>query len=154
MLYNTNIFNFKILDLYTSYLGDSVLIIILLCTTFVGIYLVNILLTEEIVSPIPQAEEFIKWLDGLTPEEAIERLQKELDDMMKHPITQKNLEYMDILNNELEDRTASSGSDNSNNGDSDDSDKKSDNSDKKESSSDKKGDSSDKNTEGSDKKTV
>jgi hypothetical protein len=60
MLYNTNIFNFKILDLYTSYPDDSVLIIILLCTTFVGIYLVNILLSEEIVSPIPQAEEFIK----------------------------------------------------------------------------------------------
>jgi len=146
MLYNVNIFNFEILDIYTSYPDNSVLIIILLCTTCVAIYLVNILLTEEVVSPVPQAEEFIKWLDGLTPEQAIERLQKELNDTMKYPITPKNLEYMDILNNELEDRTASSDSDNSNNGDSDDSDKKSDNSEKK--------DNSDKKTEGSDKTTA
>jgi len=60
MLYNVNIFNFEILDIYTSYPDNSVLIIILLCTTCVAIYLVNILLTEEVVSPVPQAEEFIK----------------------------------------------------------------------------------------------
>jgi hypothetical protein len=120
MSYNIDIFNFKILEIYTSYIGASILIIgILLFTTSIAICFVNILLTEQVISPVPQAEEFIKWLDGLTPDQAIERLQAELDDIMKYPIT---------------------------NGDSDDSDKKADNSDKKADNSDKNTKGSDKKT--------
>ena len=131
MLYSINICDLTIFDIYTSYTDISDLIIgFLLCTICISIYFINILLTEGIVSPIPQAKEFIKWLDGLTPEEAIEKLQDELDDTMSYPITPESLEYMELLNNELEDRTQSSGSDNSNNGESDNSDKKTDNSDK------------------------